>query len=244
MRISRIAFAALITSGSFAVACGSAADQELEGHFGEGWDSPPVRVIAKIDGRAAPTSPDGEPLDVVSADVAADGSFLITLPGETKYQLSILQADGSRVLVILPADEGGAHARLEIHGGTERFDMGRIDLVSPFDSTTFVPMSLDAPDIGTTQQGLTLAPGPDGGAPDPGSAPAGGASGGDDDGDNDGDNENEAETCDDDSSDGEAGELQADQAAVPQNVPPQGLGSCDDDSSSDDDSDDDSSDDD
>lgn len=211
--------------------------QSMRGTLGAGWDSPPVELWADARGRR------------IVAPIAPDGSFAVEVPGQRRYAFALLQADGTTVGMVFPRSPVSASDALRVYGGASTFDLGAVGRVAPFEPDVFstTTMRPSMQDIGASRQALIVT-----GTPADGAANAA-PSDDDDDGGDDGtetcdeDFDSDSDSDDDDDSDADEDDatlLVLDEAAVPSNVPPSGLGRCDDDSSDSESDDDDEHDDD
>lgn len=109
--------------------------QTFTGALDSSWDSAPIEVRA-IAG------------ETVSAPVDADGRFRLELTGQRTYRLEVARADGTTVPFVFPRTSG-ADDTLYVHGGAPEFDLGSVRLLAPFDSDQMrvVLLSSTAPGV-------------------------------------------------------------------------------------------------
>jgi segregation and condensation protein B len=186
-----------------------------------------------------------------AARIGADGSFRLDLaPGQT-YQLEVVRNDGSTVPLVFPR-RSGVSTELHVANGASDFNFGRLRLIAPFNSQQFRVGVKSGADDGTEEDvecedgidALTGLP-----CADEDDEAESCEEGDDEENDDEEDGDTDDIECEDgidpdglpcdDSDDGEEDDeeddagsddagLSLDEAAVPELVPPEGLGSCDD----------------
>ncbi len=207
----------------FSVGCGSderISNQEMTGSVGSGWQQQPLEVRSDTDERT-------------SSSPIENGRFALSLQARTSHRLGVVMTDGSVVPMVLPRSDGTVSRELYVHGSGAPFDLGAVNYVDPLDESQIRVRSVSKAADGSSENddecedGIELATG----------NPCV-------------DEQDDVETCDDEGEneqgeyecedgidpatggpceDGEAEDAVAElpaAAAVPENVPPDGIGSC------------------
>jgi hypothetical protein len=224
-----IAAVALLGSG-----CGLSTrtpTEEFKGKLGADWDGQAPASIRASSGK--------------SYDALIENrEFRLEVLGRESYRFEVVRGDGSSVPLLFPRAGGATDGRLAVSGGTS-FDFGYLRYVAPFEATT-VEVSTRSTSTSTGTDGEYECE--DGIDPNTGAAcveendEAESCEGEDEEGEHEDEDEGEGDDddveCENgvDARTGLACEDQDDdhvdsreEAALPDNVPPQGIGNCGDD---------------
>jgi hypothetical protein len=251
MRLTKmvVSLVVLLAAGAFVAGCSSDPQpQTFTGSFGAEWNG----LVQEL--RA--TSPSGATV----AQVGQNAGFELVLAGGQTYTFEVARADGTTVPLIFPR-QGGIATQLSIASGAAPFVFGQIRLVTPFKSSEFmVGLSGDDRDDVECEDGIDAITGLPCADEDDESETCDDGEDADTDGDNveceDGVDAATGLPCDDDQDDTGDGDgecvdgvdsvtgdpctdddMEYDEAAVPDSVPPDGLGTCVDENDNDDDND-------
>jgi hypothetical protein len=200
--------------------------EEFQGRLGADWDGQAPASIRASSGKSYDA-----PIE--------NGEFRLEVLGRESYRFAVVRGDGSSVPLLFPRAGGATNGRLAVSGGTS-FDFGYLRYVAPFQSTT-VQVSTRSTSTALGTEGEHECE--DGIDPNTGAACV--------------EENDEAESCEDDDDEGEHEDGDDDdiecengvdartglacededgdhvetrqEAALPDHVPPPGVGNCGDD---------------
>jgi hypothetical protein len=113
---------ALLTGGSGCGLSTKTPTEEFTGKLGSNWDGQAPTLV-----QASSRKLYEVPID--------NGEFRVAVLGGESYRFTVVRADGSRVPLLFPRAGGRTNERLAVSGGTS-FDFGYLRYVAPFESAT------------------------------------------------------------------------------------------------------------
>lgn len=228
-----IAAVAVLTAGSGCGLSTRTPTEEFKGKLGADWDGQAPASIRASSGKSYEA-----PIE--------NGAFLLEVLGRESYRFTVVRDDGSSVPLLFPRAGGATNGRLAVSGGTS-FDFGYLRYVAPFQATTVqVSTRSTSAELGTEGEHECE----DGVDPNTGAScveendEAESCEGADEEGEHEDEDEDEDEGDEDDVEcengvDARTGLACEDEdedhvdsreeAALPDHVPPPGVGNCGDD---------------
>jgi hypothetical protein len=225
-----IAFVSLLAAGSGCGLSTRTPTEEFKGRLGSDWDGQAPTSIRASSGKSYEAA-------------IANGEFRLEVLGRESYRFTVVRGDGSSVPLLFPRAGGATNEWLAVSGGTT-FDFGYLRYIAPFQATTVEVSTRSSTSGGLGTEGEHECE--DGIDPNTGAScveendEAESCEGDDEEGEHEDEDERDEDdiecengvdartglACEDEDDDHVES---SEEAALPDHVPPSGVGSCDDD---------------